>query len=62
MGNQLRRVVVLSKWQLNEQSIQLRCKDGHKYMCMMVIASFKPPRVRLSVYKFFLLMRCHTIS
>ena len=54
----------MSKWQLNEQRVicQLRCKDGHKYICVMVIASFKTLSIRLSVYEFSLLMRYHALS
>ena len=39
VGNQLRRVAALSKWQLNKQRVvhQFRCKDRHEYMCVMVI-------------------------
>ena len=52
------------KWQLNEQRVirQLRCKDGHEYMFVMVIASFKTLNIRLSIYEFSLLMRCHALS
>ena len=59
VGNQLRRVVILSEWQLNQQSNQFRCNDRHKYKCVMVATPFMVFSIRPTIYEFSLLMRCH---